>query len=160
MSLEIDSGTLIAPERTPAIVHGSSSVPLLDLTLSELLDFQCTRYGSRECVVIPWTGARWTYHFLRQESISLSKGLLERGIQPGDRVAIMAGNCEQYVSIFFACMRIGVILVILNNTYTAPEASYALEFTGTVVLPIDTISRRLTKNRMQDALYNTQNRPP
>lgn len=130
MSLEIESGGLIAPGRTPAVVHGSSSVPLLDLTLGELLDFQCTRYGSRECVVIPWTGARWTYDFLKQESINLAKALLERGIRPGDRVAIMAGNCEQYVSVFFACMRIGAILVILNNTYTASEASYALEFTG------------------------------
>lgn len=160
MSLEIDSGDLIVPERTPAIVHGSSSVPLLDLTLSELLDFQCTRYGSRECVVIPWTGARWTYQFLRQESICLAKGLLEKGIRPGDRVAIMAGNCEQYVSVFFACMRIGVILVILNNTYTAAEASYALEFTGTSILLIDTIDGKLTNFRMQDALYNTKNRPP
>jgi len=131
MSLEIESGSIIAPERTPAVVHGSSSVPLLDLTLGELLDFQCTRYGSRECVVIPWSGARWTYNFLRQESIHLAKGMLEKGIRPGDRVAIMAGNCEQYVSIFFACMRIGAILVILNNTYTAAEAMYALEFTGT-----------------------------
>lgn len=141
MSLEIDSGGLIAPGRTPAIVHGSSSVPLLDLTLGELLDFQCTRYASRECVVIPWTGQRWTYGFLQQESINLAKGLLERGIRPGDRVAIMAGNCEQYVSVFFACMRIGAILVILNNTYTAPEASYALNFTGRDTLSISTFHK-------------------
>ncbi|KAK5206372.1 hypothetical protein LTR20_006804 [Exophiala xenobiotica] len=41
----------------------------------------------------------------------------------------MAGNCEQYVSVFFAAMRIGCILVILNNTYTSSEAQYALSFT-------------------------------
>lgn len=52
------------------------------------------------------------------------------GIKPGDRVGIMAGNCEQYVAVFFACSTIGAILVILNNTYTADEAVYGLGFTG------------------------------
>jgi long-chain acyl-CoA synthetase len=56
--------------------------------------------------------------------------MLGRGIRAGDRIAIMAGNCEQYVSVFFAAMRIGCILVILNNTYTSSEAQYALSFTG------------------------------
>jgi hypothetical protein len=27
-------------------------------------------------------------------------------------------------------MRIGAVLVILNNTYTIPEAEYALKYTG------------------------------
>ena len=42
----------------------------------------------------------------------------------------MAGNCEQYAAVFFAATRIGAILVILNNTYTATEAQYALGFSG------------------------------
>ncbi|OAL18527.1 hypothetical protein AYO22_10504 [Fonsecaea multimorphosa] len=46
----------------------------------------------------------------------------------------MAGNCEQYVSVFFACMKTGCILVILNNTYTASEALYALKFTECRIL--------------------------
>jgi mevalonyl-CoA ligase len=129
-SLKMSADILIDPPAVPAIVHGDSSVPLLDFTLSELLDFQCARYRDNECLVVPWTGARWTYSHLRQESVWLSKALLARGLGPGDTIAIMAGNCEQYVSVFFACMRIGAILVILNNTYTATEALYALNFTG------------------------------
>lgn len=42
----------------------------------------------------------------------------------------MAGNCEQYAAIFFATVRIGAILVILNNTYTPSEAMYGLSFTA------------------------------
>ncbi len=52
------------------------------------------------------------------------------GIGVGDRVGIMAGNCEQYAAVFFAVARIGAILVILNNTYTPTEAQYALKFSG------------------------------
>ena len=117
-----------------SITHGPADIPLLDFTLSELLDFQCQQYGLQECLVIPWTGARWTYDFLRQESVMLARALLSRGIKPGDRVGIMAGNCEQYVSVLFGCMRIGAILVILNNTYTSSEAQYALDFTGQSII--------------------------
>ncbi|KAL6248645.1 putative NRPS-like protein biosynthetic cluster [Rhinocladiella similis] len=117
------------PTQQHSIVHGKTETPLLDFTLGELLDFQCRRYSRRECLIVPWTGARWTYDHLRQESVCLAKALLARGIRHGDRIGIMAGNCEQYVSVFFAAMRIGCILVILNNTYTASEAQYALKFT-------------------------------
>lgn len=60
----------------------------------------------------------------------MARALLKLGIRVGDRVGIMAGNCEQYASLFFAATRIGAILVILNNTYTPTEAQYALEFSG------------------------------
>ncbi|EXJ79475.1 long-chain acyl-CoA synthetase [Capronia coronata CBS 617.96] len=129
MALESSSETNLFPPPALSIVHGDADVPLLDFTLAELLDFQCTKYSSNECLIVPWTGARWTYEHLRQESVWLAKALASRGIRPGDRIGIMAGNCEQYVSVFFACMRIGCILVILNNTYTPSEARYALEFT-------------------------------
>lgn len=118
------------PTLQMSITHGPADIPLLDFKLADLLDFQCQKYRLQECLIIPWTGARWTYDFLRQESIMLARALASQGIRPGDRIAIMAGNCEQYVAVFFACMRIGAILVILNNTYTASEARYALDFTG------------------------------
>lgn len=121
-------------EQIQSIVHGPAETPLLDFRLAELLDFQCERYGAQECLVIPWTGARWSYGFLRQESIWLARAMAARGIRPGHRIGIMAGNCEQYTAVFFACMRVGAILVILNNTYTASEALYALNFTACKML--------------------------
>ena len=112
-----------------SVLHGPTDPPLIDLTLAEVLDFQCERFGSRECLIVPWTNTRWTYSDLTEESIKLAKALVGRGIQHGERIGIMAGNCEQYAAVFFACMRIGAILVILNNTYTASEALYGLEYT-------------------------------
>lgn len=114
----------------PSLLHGPSTPPLVTLTLGKLLDIQCRRYGPRECLVVPWTGARWTYTKLREESINLAKMLVEVGIRPGDRVGIMAGNCEQYVAVIFAVARVGGILVVLNNTYTAGEALRGLRHTG------------------------------
>jgi mevalonyl-CoA ligase len=116
----------------PSLFHGPSNPPLVTLTLGDLLDLQAQRYGPREALVVRWTGARWTYKDLKEHSVKLAKMLLDVGLRPGDRIGIMAGNCEQYVSIVFAAARVGAILTVLNNTYTADEAIRAMRHTGTV----------------------------
>lgn len=123
------------PEPPLSVLHGPIDPPLVDLTLSDLLDLQTHHHGARECLIIPWTGARWTYADLTQQSRLLARALLAMGVRSGDRVGIMAGNCEQYAAVFFAVTRIGGILVILNNTYTPTEAMYALKFSGKSQLP-------------------------
>jgi long-chain acyl-CoA synthetase len=132
MSLQIpvpDSIVLPQPQR-PSLLFGPTDPPLVDLTLGELLNLQCLHHGTREGLVIPWTGARWTYNELNHHSRLLAAALLGMGVGVGDRVGIMAGNCEQYAAVFFAATRIGAILVILNNTYTPTEAQYGLDFSG------------------------------
>lgn len=113
-----------------SIVHGPTTPELWELTLTELLDLQCVEYPDRECLVVPWTNARWTYRQLQVESERLARGLIASGIRHGDRIGVMAGNCEQYVSLFFAAAAVGAILVVINNTYTRAELMYALEHTG------------------------------
>lgn len=125
-----EDGFILPPTQRPSLLFGPTDPPLVDLTLGELLNLQCLHHGTREAVVIPWTGARWTYNELNHHSRLLAAALLEMGIGVGDRVGIMAGNCEQYAAVFFAATRIGAILVILNNTYTPTEAQYGIEFSG------------------------------
>jgi long-chain acyl-CoA synthetase len=115
-----------------SIVAGPTHPKLLDITLGELLTIQALHYADYECLVFPWTGARWTYAQLKDEADRLARGMLAMGIQKGDRVGVMAGNCEQYISVFFAAARVGAILVVLNNTYTPSELSYALSHSGMI----------------------------
>ncbi|KAF4547830.1 AMP-binding enzyme-like protein 19 [Elsinoe fawcettii] len=111
-----------------SVFHGPADPPLIDLTLGAFLDYQCRHFGDKECLVVPWTNTRWTYNDIKQHSNLLAQYLIGRGIRSGDRIAILAGNCAEYVAVFFACVRIGAVLVILNNTYTESEASYALQY--------------------------------
>ena len=123
------SNTISESKQNLSILRGPIDPPLLNLTLGQLLDFQTIHHGRQECLVVPWTGARWTYNDLSSQSSALAVALIHAGVKAGDRLAIMAGNCEQYAAIFFAAAKIGAILVILNNAYTAKEAMYALRFT-------------------------------
>jgi hypothetical protein len=139
---------------TQSVFHGPQNPPLLDLTLADFLDYQCLHFGEDEAIVTPWDGTRWTYHDLQQHSIYLARYLLENGIQAGDRVGILAGNRVEYASVFFACMRIGAILVILNNTYTSAEAQYALKYTGKSRLSAETGQNMANMSR-QNARYSS-----
>jgi non-ribosomal peptide synthetase component F len=125
----------VQPPSSPqlSIVAGPTEPQLLDITLGELLTLQALQYGGIECLVFPWTGARWTYGQLKDETDRLALGMLASGILKGDRVGIMAGNCEQYISVFFAAARVGAILVVLNNTYTPSELYYALNHSGELI---------------------------
>ncbi|KAE8151756.1 hypothetical protein BDV25DRAFT_128555 [Aspergillus avenaceus] len=132
-----------------SIVQGPTQPPLLDITLGELLALQNLQYGQHECLVFPWTGTRWTYSDLNDETDRLARGLLAMGIQKGDRVGIMAGNCEQYISVFFAAARVGAILVVLNNTYTPSELYYALDHTDCRLL---FITPRIGRHNLEEVL--------
>lgn len=79
------------------------------------LDLQCPHFAGLECIVIPLASTRWTYGDLARQSIYLARYLIDCGVQPGDRVGILAGNRAEYAAAFFACMRVDAILVILNN---------------------------------------------
>jgi len=152
--LQIDPYVL-PPYPNLSIVSGPLDPPLLQFTLSQLLYQQVERYSHNEAIVIPWTGARWTYQRLWNESNLLARGLLKYGVRPRDRVGIMSGNCERYIALFFACARVGAICVTLNNTYTATEMEYALKHTSKCFRPQSSCSSQANSYRVQDTLYNT-----
>lgn len=133
-AVAVQPAAVVPATQKLSLLHGPTDPPLVDLTLGELLELQTYQHGTRECLVIPWTGARWTYNELNQQSSSLAQALLARGVGAGDRVGIMAGNCEQYAAVFFAAAKVGAILVILNNTYTPTEAMYGLAFSDCKML--------------------------
>ena len=113
-----------------SIVHGPLEPALLDWTLPDLLDEQCRLRGEKECLIVPFSKTNWSFLELLEKSRSLAKGLLSLGVRRGDRIGILAGNCEEYVATFFAAGYVGAILVVLNSTYTAAEAKYALNHSG------------------------------
>ena len=113
-----------------SLVYGPRYPPLWNKTLANLIHEQVSKHADREAVVVPWQSTRLTYGSLDQRSALLAKALLGGGFKRGDCVGIMAGNCEKYVAVFFAAARVGAILVVLNNTYTAKEAIHALRHTS------------------------------
>jgi len=85
---------------------GPTDKPLKHVTLGELLREQVLLNGDSEALVSAWQGIRWTYRELDRRSDELAKKFWGLGIRKGDRLAIMAGNCGEYVLvlIFLKCL--------------------------------------------------------
>ena len=60
--------------------------------------------------------------------------LLSRGIQKGDKVAILLMNCLEWLPIYFGVLKAGAIAVPLNYRYTADEIKYCVELADSDVL--------------------------
>src|SRR5579864_6891759 len=63
--------------------------------------------------------------------------LMANGIKRGDQVAIFAANSPEYAATFFACARMGAVLVPINLLFTAEDVEYVLEKTRAKALLVD-----------------------
>ena len=116
---------------TPAsYVHGASATPLLGETIGANLRRSVERVGDREALVAPAQRYRATYRELWDETTTLAKALLARGVAKGDRVGIWAPNRFEWVVTQYATARIGAILVNVNPAYKAQELRHALNQSG------------------------------
>ncbi|HVE25008.1 MAG TPA: AMP-binding protein [Sporichthya sp.] len=72
------------------------------------------------------SGAVRTYAELDVRSQRLAHGLLAMGCTPGDRVGIWLGNCLEYLDVYLACAKAGLVVVPVNGRFTPVEADYVL----------------------------------
>lgn len=64
----------------------------------------------------------------------MANALLKTGLIRGDRVAVLMGNHSEFLEIFFACAKTGVIMVPLNVRLAVPELLYILRDSSPRVL--------------------------
>ena len=63
----------------------------------------------------------WTYERLATEVERLARGLAERGLRQGDRVALHMANLPELVIAYHACFSVGAIVAPLNIRFKAAE---------------------------------------
>ncbi|TXL81631.1 long-chain fatty acid--CoA ligase [Vineibacter terrae] len=67
----------------------------------------------------------------------IAGGLKAAGVQPGDRIAILALNSDRYFELMYAIPWIGAAMVPVNTRLATPEVQYILEDSGSRLLFID-----------------------
>jgi fatty-acyl-CoA synthase len=110
--------------------HGASSTPLLGETIGANLERMAGRFPDREALVDVASGRRWTYAQFDADVDTLARGLLDLGLDKGDRVGLWAPNCAEWTLVQFATAKIGAILVNINPAYRTHELGYALNQSG------------------------------
>ncbi|MDP6978619.1 MAG: class I adenylate-forming enzyme family protein, partial [Myxococcota bacterium] len=93
--------------------------------LRELVD-QSKQHGDAEYLVQEARRISYTDHHALVASVA--RGLAEQyGIGKGDRVAILAANCPEWLITFWAATSLGAIVAALNGWWTRDEIQYGVE---------------------------------
>jgi fatty-acyl-CoA synthase len=127
---------------------GPSSQPLLGETIGENLRRTVERHGECEALVVPHQDYRATYRQLWDQTSLAARGLIARGVGPGDRVGIWSPNRFEWVVTQYATARMGAILVNINPAYRTTELEYALTQPGVSFLILARAFRQTDYVRM------------
>ena len=115
---------------TLSYAHGASGVPLLGETIGANLERTVGRVPDAEALVSRHQGLRYTYAQLDEAVDVVARGLLDLGLEPGDRVGMWSPNNAEWVLVQYATAKVGVILVNINPAYRTSELEYALRQSG------------------------------
>lgn len=107
-------------------VSGTSTQPLLGMTIAEQFDQACAQYAEQEAIVSVHQNRRLSYQALQDEVNAFACSLLNLGLKKGDRLAIWSPNCVEWTVTQFAAAKAGIILVNLNTAYKSHELEYVL----------------------------------
>lgn len=80
---------------------------------------------------------RRTWREIGERVPRIAAGLRGLGLQPGDRLAVLALNSDNYIELFFAAAWANLVIVPLNTRWAIPENVYSLQDAGCSALVVD-----------------------
>jgi HIP---CoA ligase len=101
-------------------------------TVPRLVDDAALRHGSAEALVDG--ELRLSYGQLAEEVDRYARGFLAAGVGAGDRVAVWAPNCAEWMLAALGLLRAGGVLVPLNTRFKGGEAAYIIRNAGAATL--------------------------
>jgi fatty-acyl-CoA synthase len=105
-----------------------------DRTVGDVLRQTAVDQGSRDAVVFPALGLRWSWSELDRRVDAVASGLIALGVEPGENVGIWSMNAPEWVVAQFAVGRIGAALVNVNPSYRLVELEDALKLADVATL--------------------------
>ncbi|MCK9274162.1 MAG: long-chain-fatty-acid--CoA ligase [Syntrophales bacterium] len=83
-------------------------------------------------IALTFEGRRFTYMQWRDRTNQLANALLKQGVMKGDKVSILAYNCQHFFELYVACCKIGAVMVPINFRLVGRELIYILDDSDTV----------------------------
>ena len=98
---------------------------MVGLNFGEILEVHAKKYP-RKMAVKDWREKTLTYPELDSRTNSLANGLLNIGLSKGDRVAVMLYNCAEFIEIYCAFAKIGLVAVPISWRFVGKEIEYVV----------------------------------
>ncbi len=106
--------------------------PYPDISVFGMLEASARKHP--DATAVAWFGKHLSYRKLLAEVERCSAMLAGLGVGKGDRVALITPNCPQYAIVYYACARLGAIVVGNNPLYTKREMEHQLRDCGAKVV--------------------------
>jgi len=136
-------------ENKPWLANYPSGIPVnIDpdkySSLVEMIDETLKKYGDKPAFVC--MGQELSFSELDARANEFGAYLISRGLEPGDKIALMMPNLLQYPIALFAALRSGLIIVNTNPLYTPREMKH--QFVDSEVKAI-VVAENFCKNLQQ-----------
>ncbi|MGG1557650.1 long-chain-fatty-acid--CoA ligase [Geobacillus thermoleovorans] len=114
--------------------HISFYMDIPDKTVCDVLHERAAEFGSQPALT--FYDKTITYAELEAAVNRFTSSLQARGVQKGDRVAIMLPNCPQYVIAYYGILQAGAIVTQVNPMLVERELAYLLKDSGAETIVI------------------------
>lgn len=94
------------------------------MNLTQLFDLSLK--GRSNEIALEWQGKFYSFRDLDARSNRMARALCARGLAKGDRMAIYLVNCIEYIDLYLASLKLGLIAVPVNILYRERELKHIL----------------------------------
>lgn len=115
-----------------------------DLTIWDVIDKNAKLYAGEDSMI--YMDRRWSFDGLAKEVHRLAGGFSSLGVRRGDRIAVLAYNCFEYLRIYGAAACIGAILIPINWRLKQEEIQFIIEDGSPKILAADQEFIEISKN--------------
>jgi amino acid adenylation domain-containing protein len=113
------------------------------MLLHEFLERSSESYPEKVALVC--RSRRWSFEEIESAANRMAKGLIELGLQRGDRAAIFSPPSGEAVVSVFAVLKAGGTFVVINPQVKAGKLEYILRDSGAKVLITDSLLSKTAK---------------
>jgi long-chain acyl-CoA synthetase len=99
------------------------------------------RHPDSVCIIA--AGREYTWAEIDRAADAFAAGLVQRGLHAGDRIAMLLGNCVEFVIAYYGAARAGLVSVPMNPAYTSSEVAVLLADSGSRLLLVQPDTRQV-----------------
>ena len=107
---------------------------LRKITIGNMLEETVRKFPTNQAVKYIEMEFDKTWYEFNDKVDRIARGLMGMGLKKGDHAAVWATNYPQWLTLFFATARIGVVLVPINTNYKEQELEYVLKHSDAMAL--------------------------
>src|SRR3984893_13520575 len=96
--------------------------------LADLIGIAVRR--DRDAIAVEYDGGQRSYGEFWARSLRCANAMIALGFRPGDRIAIFAQNCPEYLEVYVGLQLAGLVAVPANYRLSGDELAYLLNDSG------------------------------